>query len=472
MSRKSTLRYHMMWLARLCQLWLIIFLMWPSVTLGQKLILTPSLSVGARYDDNVFQDEGNTQDDFITVFTPQISLVYRPSATTRLNFRYSPSFEFFTQNSAQDQVIQRLSLNLSSQLSRRLLLRLSEVLTITEEPRDRDRNRATTPEDLAEDVPAPEDDDALRDGLRDDSREIRDRTIRNRGNFSLGVQLAPRTSLGLFFGSLFEDVEDPDEVDEFRYNVGANVGYLTSIARGNRVSLTYNVAFFTFNRNAPVAPTDPNPPNDADFRVQTVSVGYLHNFSRTLTANAAFGYSFTNSDNDNLDGNSGLVGRIAITKSLSTGAASIGYTRQITSGRGQGDQVQADNVFVTFATRLSPKVTARLNGNVSLFNFEGDNAQDRLFFTLRPSLTYDVLRFWRLTTAYSYEFTNFDESNMADRTNHRLTFTSLFILRQGLSIGLTYGYRARRFDGETTTDEFDRNEFLLTLAYSPTLRLF
>jgi hypothetical protein len=430
--------------------------------------------VGERYDDNIFQEQDEFQaqdeeDDFITVITPGIRLLYTPTALTTVDFRYRPSFEFFAENSDENQVAQRVWLTARSPLTRRLSLNLRDRLVITDEPADRDRNRPLSPGDLGEDVGGEPPVDGIDEppvdgGTRDESRERRERTLRNFANAVLNIQLAARTSLGLLFDSLIEDVDVENEVDEYRYGVGADLGYLTNVARGNRVSIGYNVTFFTFRSNGG---------QDAeDFRVQTIDVGYLHHFTPTLTAEARFGYAFTDSDDDDLDGQADPAGSLEITKALRTGVASLRYERGITSGRGQGDAVLADRFLAQFASRISPKITARLQGDLSFLDFREDNEEDRVFFSIDPSLIYEALRFLRLSLTYSFEVSNFDESDRADRTNHHLTFISQFLLRQGLSLDLTYRFRARRFDGGQSNDEFDRNEVMLSITYAPTFRFF
>src|SRR5262249_549436 len=49
---------------------------------GQRLILTPSLSLGERYDDNIFETQSNKQHDFITVLSPGIRAQYLSTAPT------------------------------------------------------------------------------------------------------------------------------------------------------------------------------------------------------------------------------------------------------------------------------------------------------------------------------------------------------------------------------------------------------
>src|SRR5438874_4443040 len=43
---------------------------------SQRLTLTPSLSIGERYDDNIFETQTNKQHDFITVISPGIHVRY------------------------------------------------------------------------------------------------------------------------------------------------------------------------------------------------------------------------------------------------------------------------------------------------------------------------------------------------------------------------------------------------------------
>jgi hypothetical protein len=467
MGRKRTVRHAIVRSVRLYHLLLVFLLISPAVSLGQRLVVTPSLAVGERYDDNIFQ-ENDKEDDFVTVITPGINLLYRPSVNTSLDFTYRPSLEFFKDHSDENQVSHYLLFKTQGPVSRRLTMNLYNRLVITDEPADRDRNRPLSPSDLSSGLGQPPTvnvDDLPEGGTRDTSRESRDHTIRNFANAELGILLASRTVLDLRFGSLYENVEDPDEVDEFRYNAGAGLGYITSVVRKNKLSVGYDVAFFTFHPNSPTAP------DTSDFRVQTPHIDYLHNFNPTLAAELSFGYSLTDSDDPALDDNTGFTGSIDLTKTLRTGAASLRYVREFTSGRGDGDQVLADRVLAIFSSRISPKVTARFVGGLSWLNFKVDDNDDRLYYSASPSLIYEAVRFWRLSLAYTYEYTDYDASNRADRTNHRVAFISQFIFRQGLSLDLTYEFRTRRFgSGQPDDEEFDRNMVMLSITYAPALR--
>jgi hypothetical protein len=435
-------------------------LLCPVVVLSQVFSVTPSITVGERYDDNIFQSDADKEDDFITVITPGIVLRYAPSRETEINFDYEPSFEWFADETDANQISHRLLLDLKAALSRRLQVTLSDRFTITEEPSDRDRLII------------------LEDGTRDRSDAERQQTIRNYATSTLRFQLAPRSSIGLLFDNLIEDVDDPDEVDEVRYAVGAEFGYLTHIQRQNRILLAFRTDIFDFDDNPdPNVDPDGQISDEDDFLVHTASVGYEHHFSPTLTSTARLGYSFTSGlDSDDGDENSGIVGSIDLEKLLRTGSASIRYQRSLTSGGGVGGQVVADRVVTQIATNLSPKITAGLGANVTVMDFQAqeDDDEDRVYFTIRPSLGYQVLRALRLSASYDFASTIFDESIEPDRTDHRASFESRLILRQGWSVALAYEYWTRSFEDGTERnrefDEFTRNRVFLSVTYGPTFR--
>jgi hypothetical protein len=130
-------------------------------------------------------------------------------------------------------------------------------------------------------------------------------------------------------------------------------------------------------------------------------------------------------------------------KRSGNGSISLRYRRNFTSGGGEGGEVLADILTLTVSSALTPKITASLGSNLSFFNFlqETDDDEDRMFLVIRPNLTYDILRFWRLSLAYEVAFTNFDSSTQADRLDHRFTFASQFTIRESLFLSLTYRSR-------------------------------
>ena len=98
-----------------------------------------------------------------------------------------------------------------------------------------------------------------------------------------------RLSLGLLVRSLIEDVDVPEELDEFRYSVGTELGYPLNVARDSRVFVGYQVTFESFRTNGSLPPGT----SDASFRVHAIGTGVRHELTPTLAINAGLGYSVT-----------------------------------------------------------------------------------------------------------------------------------------------------------------------------------
>jgi hypothetical protein len=427
---------------------------------SQRLTLIPSLSLGERYDDNIFETSTDKQHDFITVISPGIRVQYLPTAPTlgtQFDLDYNAAIEFFADHSSQNNVGHRLSLTLVSPLAPSLDVRLRELLVITENPLNRDE-RLSPPT-----------------GLRPASQQQRQRTIHNEAEGRADIRLGGRTSLGVVLGNLIDDVEVPDEFDEFRYTVGTELGYTFNVARNSRAFLAYQVTFESFRDNGIV----PVGSSDAAFQVHAIGPGVRHDLTPTLAVEAGIGYSFTTSDAPQKDGNNGVVGNLRFIKTFNNGQASLGYVRRLSADGTTGDVVIDDTVSAMATINLTGKLAARLEGNVSWFNYQNvtitptsDNS-DRRFFSIRPGLTYQILRPWGVSVAYSYEYTDYTQGTTANYSDHRLLLSTQYALREWLALGLSYRYGHRNVHGDATVSgvtEFTGNQVMLTLTASPSLR--
>jgi hypothetical protein len=432
------------------------------------LTLAPSLSIGETYDDNIFATPTNKQHDFITVLSPSIHAQYLPTAPTlgtQFDFDYRADFAFFHDHSDQNNTAHRLSLALASPLTPSLQVRLCELLVVTEELFSRGANELLS-------NPT---------GLRPVSQQQRAHTLHNEVEGRADVRLGGRMSLGVLFGSLIDDVSTPQELDEFRYTVGTELGYALNVARDSRVVVAYQVTFESFRANGgAVFPSGTTAP----FQVHAISTGVRHELTPTLAVNAALGYSFTTSDTPEKDGHKGVTADAGLIKTFYLGQAYLRYVRRLTSGQAEGGVVREDTVSAGASLNLTGKLTARLDTNVSWFDFLGVTAStpivttstfnsNQRFSSVRPGLTYQILRPWGVSMAYSYEYTDYTDRTLANITDHRLSLGTSFALREWLVLGLAYRYGARRLHGNTTltgVNEFTENQVSLTLTARPTLR--
>jgi hypothetical protein len=89
-------------------------------------------------------------------------------------------------------------------------------------------------------------------------------------------------------------------------------------------------------------------------------------------------------------------------------------------------------------------------------------------------LTYQILRPWGVSVAYTYEYTDYTDDAITDLSDHRLLLATQYALREWLILGLSYRYGARHEHGGNTTvqgvDEFTGNQVMLTVTARPPLR--
>src|SRR5215467_7243761 len=162
---------------------------------SQRLTLTPLLSLGERYDDNIFETQTNKQHDFITVLSPGIRAQYltpAPTLGTNLDLDYRAAINFYADHSSQNYTSHFLSLTLTSPLAQSLDVRMRESLVITNNPLVRG----------AQLFPPT--------GFRPASQQQSERTLSNQVEGGADLRLGGRTSLGVLFSSLITNVDVPD----------------------------------------------------------------------------------------------------------------------------------------------------------------------------------------------------------------------------------------------------------------------
>src|SRR5262252_8948265 len=426
---------------------------------SQRLTLTPLLSLGERYDDNIFETQTNKQHDFITVLSPGIRAQYlTPAPTLGTDLDYRAAINFYADHSSQNNTAHFLSLTLASPVAQSLDVRMRELLVITNNPVAR-----------GEQLFPPT-------GFRPASQQQSERTLSNQVEGRADIRLGGRTSLGVLFRSLINNVDVPDELDEFRYTVGTDLGYTFDVARNSRVFVAYTVTFENFSPNGTV----PLGSSDAAFQVHTIGPGVRHELTPTLAVEAGLGYSFTQSDAPQKDGHNTVVANLKLTKTFQSGQASLGYVRNFSADGSTGNVVINDTVLATTSINLTGKLTARLDGNVSWFNFQGvttttpnSNNSNQRFLSIRPGLTYQILTPWNVSVAYAYSYTDYTNSSTANLSNQFLLLSTQYSLREWLALGLTYGYRAQHEHGNVSqagVSDFTNNQVMLTVTAKPALR--
>jgi hypothetical protein len=429
---------------------------------SQRLTLTPLLSLGERYDDNIFETQTNKQHDFITVLSPGIRAQYltpAPTLGTNLDLDYRAAINFYADHSSQNYTSHFLSLTLASPLAQSLDVRMRESLVITNNPVARGEQLF------------------LPTGFRPASQQQSQRTLSNQIEGGADIRLGGRTSLGVLFSSLITNVDVPDELDEFRYTVGTDLGYTFDVARNSRVFLVSTVTFENFSPNGTV----PLGSSDAAFQIYAIGPGVRHELTPTLAVEAGLGYSFTQSDAPQKNGHNGVIANLQFTKTLpNNGQVSLGYVRRFSADGSTGNVVLDDTLFAKTSINLTGKLTARLDGNVTWSNSQGvtittpnSNNSNQRFLSIRPGLTYQILTPWNVSVVYAYSYTDYTNTSTANLSTQTLLLGTQYTLREWLVLGLTYGYNAQHEHGNVSqagVSAFTDNQVMFTVTAKPALR--
>src|SRR5262249_450937 len=170
----------------------------------------------------------------------------------------------------------------------------------------------------------------------------------------------------------------------------------------SKAFLSYLATFHNFRPNA----SGTSGSEAADFQVQTVLAGFRHELTPTLSGSLAIGPTFVTSKDPQIDGDTNAAINLDITKALSIGRVSLNYVRNFTSGGGGGSAVVADTVRLLFLGEITGKLTAGLVSSFSHYNYLNitpseivANGGNRSVWIIGPSLTYQILRPWRLLAA-------------------------------------------------------------------------
>ncbi|MBL7031784.1 MAG: TIGR03016 family PEP-CTERM system-associated outer membrane protein [Nitrospira sp.] len=92
-----------------------------------KFTITPGIDVRVEYNDNIFLEESNTDEDFITTFRPNIVLEYAPSSTFDLMFEYGFNYRNYSDHSAENEEAHMLELNATARPFKRVLIEVSDI---------------------------------------------------------------------------------------------------------------------------------------------------------------------------------------------------------------------------------------------------------------------------------------------------------------------------------------------------------
>lgn len=293
---------------------------------GAEFYWNTTFNLSEEYDDNIFLEENDKTDDFITLVSQDFTLGIR-TQDLDVGVDFSIGYAYYKERGGSGDI--RGDINLSGArdipLSDRLFLTLDESFRVTEDPIEfgptedietatevyssrRTRNRYYRNlfrGELA--YRFGEEDDfywGYRNTLLENSnKELQDSMIHNP---YAGIRYwfaPPRHGMDIGFNytmARFDDPVDPnDPRDTSDFDGwGANAAYYFRM----RPETTWNLTYSYFTR-------DFDSPDDTDYQVHNVSMGVSHQFTETFSGSAGFGWYWQNPEfGESTDGPNANVG--------------------------------------------------------------------------------------------------------------------------------------------------------------------
>jgi hypothetical protein len=359
--------------------------------------LTPSISISEEFNDNIFSDNQNRQWDFITSFSPALTLyVNRPDY--RLSAGYSFSADLYARESSLSNAFATQTFVATGlyQLTRGLTVTASEAFTY-----DRNSHRLTS------------------QNFSTGSQEFWT------NHFSPGVswQMTPLNTLGLTgTWDLLRYAHAGSGADSDTYGFQANLSH----AFTQRFSGIVNYGFTYLNIRG-----------EENSTTHTPTVGFSYALTQTLSASITGGASITLLGGDTFVNPAGTVSLVQV---FSFGSASLQYNQGISVAGGFGGTNNTKTASGTLA------LTSLLRNLVVAFSTVYSNSEsvgsantrsvDVNSVSVNLGATYQIARYTSLFGGYTFfwQRTGSSSSTQADIDQNRVRF------------GLQFGYPINLFD--------------------------
>ncbi|MDY6903920.1 MAG: outer membrane beta-barrel protein [Thermodesulfobacteriota bacterium] len=386
-------------------------------------MVTPRLSIGTTYTDNLFLTDENEEHDFITTVSPEfnVSLIGRQS---ELSLDYLPSYAMYSRFSEYNTLRHTANMNAETRLSRHMHVVINDNFTRTEAPVT-DIDAAMTEVDTT-------------------VRQGRHTYYTNTAGIDLINEFGRENSLGLGYAHYFIENSDPTLEDSQYHQPSVFLNYwLVPNKLGTEWEAAYTKRHFdtsenyndTSGRLRIIRQFSPHfdayleyihewtdyEEDGIDYQVYNPLMGLTWEKSDHMTLSASAGWFYQDSENgDSESGASGTLsalydGRRGTAASL-TGAA--GYDRADGGAENLGF-----NQFYSVSGRINQSFGRRLSGNLSAsyqINTykEVQPERDDALYQAGTGLTFQALSWMTVALSYTYRMLDSDvEQN--DYTENR-----------------------------------------------------
>lgn len=384
--------------------------------------LTPSLTIGEMYDDNIYLDPDHEKSDYLTMVSPGFNLDLVGHHTT-LGLRYAPTFVRYADETDNNTIRHAGTLTFGQDLGQYLRFDLTDTYTKTEEPIETidtivDVRQARLPYQRNTGSASftytfgPE--DSITAGYRHSLLQNDDPTIddgREQGPFATAT-LWMNVKNGLEFSYNYTDAKFSRDVgrpsDDYTGQSGG-VRYIYRFNPHQRCSIGYNLTTREFDGTT------------EDYKVHDGTVGYEQALSPDLSVTLGAGYF--KQDNERTSDESGISYNAAITKLFHRGSVMIGG-----AGGWHEAYLEADRTgfsrFWSVNAHLEYQLLEPLTGFAggSLHHDRGGRGREWNTYEGNCGLSWSFLRWFTAGLEYRYAKRN-DDVDTDDYTDNQVMLT-------------------------------------------------
>ena len=298
-----------------------------SLAEAGKLEFVPSITVSERYDDNIFYEETDINEDYITEIAPQLTASYDAKAI-KMKTELVARLELFEQRPELNNFQYRANVRLDiDQFTKNTSLFVSDVFRFTPEP----------PDFLAG---KEEEGEVTTGGIRINRGDSLSNSVR----IGLTQKISPRTDSKIGYVNTTRVFEDPSLVDSTSHS--AQAGLDRQIGPRDVLITGYQYQLFL-------------PKEGEKSQSHNASVGLDHQFTQTFSANIAIGTTYVLRDPDDavvFSGSLEVIRRFKLTR------LSLGYSRSINTTTGLSREPTTSQVA---SATINRDLTKRLAINLS-----------------------------------------------------------------------------------------------------------
>ena len=418
------------YLATVCSLLLI-----APMTFALQVNLTPGISVGETYTDNLFLTENDPKDEFITTIAPSARLELLGKLSGAELF-YEPSYAYYQEFDERNTWRHNASLNGWSQITRNNRIEIRDNLTITDDPlSEADIARLRTQDPT---IPI---DPTIRRG--------RNQYTRNYAAANYRYQFGRNDSFRLGYRHRLLDNEDPAIEDSSAHTPSAGLTYWFLPRWGLDLDLSYTRGEYDVSD---------------DITQSYGTMRLIRKFSPNLDGYVRYSHSIIDYDGAREDAkiyNPSLGMDYRIQEDISL-TAELGYFFNDFDRREDQDGVTGNLLLVKRFKRGSLNLALLGGYDYQVFATTQENGFEK-FFESSLSGTYRFTRYLAGSVSGTYRYDDYiiqGYENDQYRGTVGLTATPL----RWMNVSLNYAYRML---DSTGLENYDENRVYLRISLAP-----